>query len=115
MSSRSLSRVVRPAARQLVQTARPAAQRRALVSLATARASAVPTARFAVSLHGSQQARGVKTIDFAGSREDVYGEDEPRTLQLGLCSLDSVARMFEQLTPPNHLQSVTTGPRPSSW
>jgi ketol-acid reductoisomerase len=69
MSSRSFSKALRPLARQL---ASPAAQRRNFIAAAGAlRASAV-AARAAAP--AQQQVRGVKTIDFAGSKEDVYGE-----------------------------------------
>jgi ketol-acid reductoisomerase len=69
MSSRSFSKALRPLARQL---ASPAAQRRTFIAAAGAvRASAV-AARAAAP--AQQQVRGVKTIDFAGSKEDVYGE-----------------------------------------
>jgi ketol-acid reductoisomerase len=67
MSSRSFSKALRPLARQL---ASPAVQRRTFVAAAGAvRASAVRAAAAP-----AQQVRGVKTIDFAGSKEDVYGE-----------------------------------------
>jgi ketol-acid reductoisomerase len=65
MSSRSFSKALRPLARQL---ASPAVQRRTFVAAAGAvRASAVRAAAAP-----AQQVRGVKTIDFAGSKEDVY-------------------------------------------
>jgi ketol-acid reductoisomerase len=70
MSSRSFSKALRPLARQL---ASPAAQRRTFIAAAGAvRASAV--AARAAAAPAQQQVRGVKTIDFAGSKEDVYGE-----------------------------------------
>lgn len=71
MSSRSFSRAARsPLARQLTS---PAVQRRTFVSaLNGVRATAV-TARPAVPAL-QQQTRGVKTIDFAGSKEEVYGK-----------------------------------------
>ena len=66
MASRTFSRALRsPLAKQL--TSAPA--RRTFVSALNA--SARPTARAAVA--SSQQVRGVKTIDFAGTKEDVYG------------------------------------------
>ena len=66
MASRTFSRAVRsPLVKQLSAPAR-----RTFVSAINA--SARPAiARAAV---GSQQVRGVKTIDFAGVKEDVYGE-----------------------------------------
>jgi ketol-acid reductoisomerase len=69
MSSRSFSKVLRsPLARQLTSQT---VQRRTFIALTRAtalgRASAVPG-----PVH--QQVRGVKTIDFAGSKEQVWGE-----------------------------------------
>jgi ketol-acid reductoisomerase len=69
MASRSFSRALRsPLGRQL---ASPAVQRRTFVAAAgLVRATAV-AARTAAP--AKQQTRGVKTIDFAGSKEEVYG------------------------------------------
>lgn len=65
MASRTLSRALRsPLAKQLSAPAR-----RTFVSAINA--SARPTARTVAA--ASQQVRGVKTIDFAGVKEDVYG------------------------------------------
>lgn len=71
MASKSFSKALRtPMARQL---AAPAVQRRTFVAAASgaARATAVKAARPVVA---RQQVRGVKTIDFAGVKEDVYGK-----------------------------------------
>ena len=67
----------RPAARALRQTARqlaaPAVQRRTFVSaLNTARAGVAAAPKAAVT-SSYQQVRGIKTIDFAGTKETVYG------------------------------------------
>ena len=72
MASRSFSKALRsPMARQL---ASPAVQKRTLVTALNAvRASAVPASRLAAN-PASQQVRGVKTIDFAGHKEEVFGE-----------------------------------------
>jgi ketol-acid reductoisomerase len=72
MASRTLSKALRsPLGRQL---ASPAVQRRTMVSaLSMARATAVTASRVAAR-PAQQQVRGVKTIDFAGSKEEVYGE-----------------------------------------
>jgi ketol-acid reductoisomerase len=72
MASRSFSKALRPLARQL---ATPAVQQRTFMAAAGAvRASAV-AARVAAAVPAQQQqVRGVKTMDFAGSKEDVYGE-----------------------------------------
>ena len=68
MASKSFSRIVRSQlARQLAAPA--ILQQRTLVAAgrSLARAGAVQ------SVVAAQQVRGVKTIDFAGSKEDVYG------------------------------------------
>ena len=65
MASRTFSRALRsPLTKQLSAPAR-----RTFVSAINA--SARPTARAVVG--SAQQARGVKTIDFAGTKEKVYG------------------------------------------
>ncbi|KAK8044291.1 ketol-acid reductoisomerase [Apiospora rasikravindrae] len=71
MASRSFTKALRsPLARQL---ASPAVQRRTFVAAAGAvRASAVKAARPALAGAAQQQTRGVKTIDFAGTKEEVY-------------------------------------------
>ena len=67
MASKNISRTLRPLARQL---ATPAVQRRTFVAASSlVRATAVQAARPAAA----QQVRGVKTIDFAGHKETVYG------------------------------------------
>lgn len=69
MASRTISRALRsPLARQLVA---PAVQTRGFVAAAGAIRASVVAAR--VAAPAKQQVRGVKTIDFAGSKEDVYG------------------------------------------
>ena len=72
MASRSFSRALQSSlTRQLTS---PATQRRTLISASkyarTARIAPLRPA-FAASL---QQTRGVKTIDFAGTKEVVYGD-----------------------------------------
>lgn len=70
MASRNFSKALRPLARQL---ASPATQQRTFVAAAAAvRASAV--ASRVAAAPARQQVRGVKTIDFAGTKEDVYGK-----------------------------------------
>jgi hypothetical protein len=65
-AARGFSKALRPLARQ---AARPA-QRRTIVSALNAASKARPTAVKAVA---AQQVRGVKTIDFAGHKEEVFG------------------------------------------
>ncbi|ODA80335.1 hypothetical protein RJ55_03293 [Drechmeria coniospora] len=71
MASRSFSKALRaPLARQL---ASPRLQQRSYIAGRNlARATAV-AARPAIAGPAQQQVRGVKTIDFAGHKEDVYG------------------------------------------
>lgn len=71
MASRSFTRALRtPLGRQLIS---PAVQRRTFVSaLGGVRAGVAATVKGAVA-GPVQQVRGVKTIDFAGSKETVFG------------------------------------------
>jgi ketol-acid reductoisomerase len=70
MASRSFSKTLRsPLARQV---ASPRVQQRSFTA-ARGLVRAVAAARPAVAV-SQQQVRGVKTIDFAGVKEDVYGE-----------------------------------------
>lgn len=71
MASRSFSKALRsPLARQITA---PAVQRRTMVSaLAGARATAPSMVKTATTT-SMQQVRGVKTVDFAGHKETVYG------------------------------------------
>ena len=79
MASRSFTRALRsPLARQV---AAPAVQRRTFVAAAGAvRASFAQARPAAVAGPAQQQTRGVKTIDFAGTKEDVYGKRAPPVL-----------------------------------
>jgi ketol-acid reductoisomerase len=72
MASRPVTRALRQTARQLV--AAPA-QKRTFVSALRAGATAAPKVAVTPSF---QQRRGVKTIDFAGTKEVVYGNFESR-------------------------------------
>ena len=71
MATRSFSRALRtPKSRQLIT---PAAQRRTIISASNiARASLIASSRFPVT-SSKQQTRGLKHIDFAGTKETVYG------------------------------------------
>ena len=72
MASRGFSRALRSQlARQV--TSSPAAQRRSFVAAANLVRATAKQARPAVAV-AHQQVRGVKTIDFAGTPEDVYGK-----------------------------------------
>ncbi|MBE7181894.1 MAG: hypothetical protein INR71_11935 [Terriglobus roseus] len=67
MASRRASRAL---AGSLKQLSAPAVQRRTFVSAVSAARTAAPKAAVTVPF---QQRRGVKTIDFAGTKETVYG------------------------------------------
>lgn len=69
MASRPAARLLRQSARQL---AVPAVQRRTFVSALNVARAGVAAAPKAVSAP-MQQVRGIKTIDFAGTKETVYG------------------------------------------
>lgn len=77
MASRTASRALRAS---IAQLAKPAVQRRSFVAAASAvRAGASAAPRAAVGA-GMQQQRGMKTIDFAGTKEVVYGR-----IYVGFC------------------------------
>ncbi len=80
MASRSFTRALRtPLTRQLTS---PAVQRRTFVSaLCGVRVGLTATLKSAVA-GPAQQIRGVKTIDFAGSKETVYGLHKPLRCEL---------------------------------
>jgi hypothetical protein len=68
MASRTASRALRQTARQFAATP---AQKRTFVSALRAGVTAAPKAAVTTQF---QQTRGVKTIDFAGTKETVYGK-----------------------------------------
>lgn len=70
MASRAFSKTLRPVARQMVA---PVQQRAAYSVARSALRAAATAAPRAVAGFQKQQTRGVKTIDFAGHPEDVYG------------------------------------------
>jgi ketol-acid reductoisomerase len=78
MASRPVSRALRQTARQLAATP---AQKRTFVSALSA--GAKKTAPRAAITSQFQQTRGVKTIDFAGTKETVYGTFESPLMPLG--------------------------------
>lgn len=76
MASRGFSKALRSqVARQLVA---PAAQRRTFIAASNAiRATATQPRSAVAGGIAQQQVRGVKTIDFAGTPEEVYGTFMP--------------------------------------
>lgn len=71
MASRGFSKALRSQLARRV--ASPAVQSRSFVA-ASSLVRATPKARPAVASAVYQQVRGVKTIDFAGTPEEVYGK-----------------------------------------
>ncbi|KAF2792607.1 ketol-acid reductoisomerase [Melanomma pulvis-pyrius CBS 109.77] len=87
MASRPAARALRQSVRQLA----PAVQRRTFISAVntTARAAVASAPKAAVF---QQQVRGVKTIDFAGTKEDVYERaDWPKEKLLEYFKNDTLA------------------------
>ena len=73
MASRSFSKTLRAGARQL---AAPRVQQRTFVAARQlVRAAAVARPALAGA---AQQTRGLKSMDFAGHKEDVYGKSDRR-------------------------------------
>jgi len=73
MSAKNASRALRSSLKQL---SRPAVQQRTYLTAAlnAGRAGAIKQApKIAVSV-SAQQSRGLKTVDFAGTKEDVFGK-----------------------------------------
>lgn len=88
-AARNLQKALRPLARQVTS---PAVQRRTFVAAAGAvRAAAVSRAAAPVA---KQQTRGVKTIDFAGHKEDVYERADWPVEKLQVCFNPT---LFDQL------------------
>lgn len=69
MASKSFARSLRAASKQ-AKAPTQAFQRRSFVSALASRPVVTPRA----AIVPVQQTRGVKTIDFAGTKEDVYGK-----------------------------------------
>ena len=87
MASRTASRALRSSLRQTVKA--PAVQQRTFVSAVNA-ASRPALAQAPKAAAPFVQQRGVKTVDFAGHKEDVYGRingrsRERRTQRLTIC------------------------------
>lgn len=83
MASRTASRALRASARQL---AAPAVQRRTFVSALNAASKGVVAAAPRAAAMPQQQTRGMKTIDFAGTKEVVFGAlRQSRLLPLVSC------------------------------
>jgi hypothetical protein len=95
MASKSFVRTLRAASKQKIPSG--SLQKRGFSSALAARpAVAAPRAAFVAPV--VQQTRGVKTIDFAGTSETVYGEHD----------------LSKRWTQADVVQSVRTGPERSS-
>jgi ketol-acid reductoisomerase len=94
MASRPVTRALRQSARQLA--AAPAQKRTFVSALSAGAKKAAPRAAVTGQF---QQTRGVKTIDFAGTKETVYGRFQ----------LDTTSPMIAD----DVKQSVPTGQRKS--
>jgi hypothetical protein len=114
MASRPVSRALRQTARQLTAASAPA-QKRTFVSALKAGASAAPRAAVTTQF---QQTRGVKTIDFAGTKEEVYGMFE-RLLDAIECQYCNERHLTSKQSVPtgqrrSFLSTSRTTPSPSS-
>ncbi len=71
MASKTLARTLRTASKQKI--ASPSIPKRTFVSAVAVRPTIAAAQRSAFTAPAQQQTRGVKTIDFAGTSEKVYG------------------------------------------
>lgn len=72
MASKTFVRTLRTASKQKIST--PSVQKRSITStLAATRPVAAAVQRPAFTAPSQQQTRGIKTIDFAGTKETVFG------------------------------------------
>lgn len=81
MASKTLARTLRTASKQKITA--PSVQKRTIVSALATRPVLAATQRPAFAAPVQQQTRGVKTIDFAGTKETVYGMLTPINKYLG--------------------------------
>ena len=99
MASKTFARTLRTASKQKATV--PAISRRTFVS-AVATRPLVAASRSSLAAPSQQQTRGVKTVDFAGVKETVYGT-----------SSDLQLTMTPRLT--DCVQNERTGPVRSFW
>lgn len=99
MASRPVTRALRQSARQL---ATPAQKRTFVSALSAGAKKAAPRAAVTSQF---QQTRGVKTIDFAGTKETVYGRLSSHRLRL--------EAEYNRTIADASKQSVLTGQRRS--
>lgn len=94
MASRNASKALRASVKQLTS---PRVQQRTFVGAVNAARSNVLSASKPAAAVFSQQQRGLKTVDFAGSKEEVFGMDG---------TVESTQKLK---TTDEMLQSVLTG------
>lgn len=79
MASRGFSKALRaPMARQL--TGGSATQQRTFIAARSLVRASTQASKVAAAPVQQQQTRGVKTVDFAGHKEDVYGMDKAQCI-----------------------------------
>ena len=71
MASKTLARTLRTASKQKFSA--PSVQKRSIATALATRPVTAAIQRPAFAAPSQQQTRGVKTIDFAGSKEQVFG------------------------------------------
>jgi len=71
MASKTFARTLRTASKQKITA--PSVPKRSFVSAVATRPVVAAHQRASFAAPSQQQTRGVKTIDFAGTKEDVYG------------------------------------------
>jgi ketol-acid reductoisomerase len=77
MASKTFVRTLRTASKQKISS--PSVQKRSIATALTTRPVTAAAPRPAFAAPSQQHTRGVKTIDFAGTKEKVYErEDWPR-------------------------------------
>lgn len=76
-AARALPKALRGSAVRGFSSRASAVSRRTFVSAAAARPAVAAASRSAFAAPAAQQTRGIKTIDFAGTKETVYGEFFP--------------------------------------
>ncbi|EXJ73586.1 ketol-acid reductoisomerase, mitochondrial [Cladophialophora psammophila CBS 110553] len=90
MASKTFARTLRTASKQKIST--PTVQKRSIASALATRPLVAATQRPSFAAPAQQQKRGIKTIDFAGTKETVYErEDWPREKLLDYFKNDTLA------------------------
>lgn len=95
MASRNATKALRASVKQLTS---PRVQQRTFVgAVNAARSNVLSASKPAAAVFSQQQQRGLKTVDFAGSKEEVFG-------------MDGIVESTQKLkTTDEMVQSVLTG------